>query len=129
MVVSLGILDDFDITYFNGKKIGEVAYGNPLAWAAERKYTVPAELVKAGKAVIATRIFDQWGEGGFNQPEDLLRVSVEGDASKSMSLAGQWKYSVEYEVKPPEKLPRPPSGPFMPDAPSAASNLWNGMVY
>ena len=54
-------IDDGDQTYFNGKLIG-----NTLGWNLERKYTIPKNLLKKGKNIIAFRITDTGGGGGFN---------------------------------------------------------------
>jgi len=129
LLVSLGILDDFDTTYFNGEKIGSIGSDNIYAWAAQRNYEVPARLVKSGKAVIATRIFDQWGEGGFSDPPDALAIGVKGDAKNRIPLAGPWKYKVEYSVDTPSRIPGQPVRPLAPTNPNMASNLFNGMVY
>jgi len=56
----LGAIDDEDVTYFNGTKIAEGSGYN-----VERTYTVPAELVKGGKALITVRVTDIEGEGGI----------------------------------------------------------------
>jgi sialate O-acetylesterase len=129
LTLSLGILDDFDATYFNGKEIGATPPENKFAWATQRNYTIPADTVKPGKAVIAVRIFDQWGEGGFSSGADELVLAVKDhERNMRIPLSGQWSYEVEYSVPQPDKLPLPPAAPPSPEAPSAASNLFNGMV-
>jgi len=126
--LNLGLLDDFDTTYFNGKQIGAIGADNKLAWATERKYKVPGELVKGGKATIATRIFDQWGDGGFSGPAASMHVGLAGDATKALPLAGPWRYEIEYAKPAPDPLPWPPAAPPSATAPNMASNLFNGMV-
>jgi sialate O-acetylesterase len=54
-------IDDVDQTYFNGKLIG-----NTLGWNLERKYIIPKRLLREGKNIIAFRISDTGGGGGFN---------------------------------------------------------------
>ena len=54
-------IDDGDQTYFNGKLIG-----NTLGWNLERKYTIPKDLLKKGRNILAFRITDTGGGGGFN---------------------------------------------------------------
>jgi beta-galactosidase len=63
--LSLGSLDDYDDTYFNGVRVGGIGKENANAWSAKREYSIPASLVKAGKNVIAVRIWDRYGGGGF----------------------------------------------------------------
>jgi sialate O-acetylesterase len=129
LVVSLGLVDDFDTTYFNGEKIGGIGPENIWAWAIGRKYTVAADKVKAGKATIAVRVFDRQAEGGFNQPALEMYVEVkDSKPPQRIPLAGPWKYEVEFSQPQPDKIEPAPPAPFSPDGPNAASNLFNGMV-
>ena len=59
--LNLGMIDDEDITYFNGVEIARGA-----GYMTPRTYTIPAKLVKAGKAVLAVRVSDFGGEGGIH---------------------------------------------------------------
>lgn len=59
-------IDDSDQTYFNGKLIG-----NTYGWNLERKYTIPKNILKKGRNIIAIRVTDTGGEGGFNSPIKL----------------------------------------------------------
>jgi hypothetical protein len=54
------------VTFWNGERVGGIGSENPAAWNTERNYTVPGRLVKAGRNVIAVRIWDHFGGGGFN---------------------------------------------------------------
>jgi sialate O-acetylesterase len=63
--LSLGTIDDFDETYFNGVRVGGVGAENPESYAVQREYTIPANLIKPGKNVIAVRVWDKFGGGGF----------------------------------------------------------------
>lgn len=83
--LSLGSLDDADITYFNGEKVGEGAGG------AERVYTIPGKLVRAGKNTITVRIMDQGAQGGFCSTPDKIFLEA---GSNPISLAGNWQYAV-----------------------------------
>ncbi len=76
--LSLGSVDDFDDTYFNGVRVGGIGKENNAAWGVKREYTIPANLVKAGKNVIAVRVWDRYGGGGFtsNVPAELLLQST-----------------------------------------------------
>ncbi|MGA2034799.1 MAG: sugar-binding domain-containing protein [Thermoguttaceae bacterium] len=65
MILALGALDDFDNTYFNGVEIGHTDMKTAAWWLAPRNYVVPGRLVKAGRNVIAVRLFDRFNEGGF----------------------------------------------------------------
>jgi hypothetical protein len=65
MVLTLGGLDDFDNTYFNGVEIGHTNAGTATWWLTPRNYVVPGKLIKAGRNVVAVRLFDRFSEGGF----------------------------------------------------------------
>lgn len=87
LVISLGPIDDIDQTYFNGELIGSVAY-----YSTDRVYTVPASKVKAGKAVIAVRVYDNGGGGGLYGDRSKLKFYSAGNENAAVSLAGAWKY-------------------------------------
>jgi beta-galactosidase len=81
--LSLGTIDDYDETYFNGVRVGGIGKEHPTPWSAVRDYTIPANLIKPGKNVIAVRVWDRFGGGGLTNtdPTSLLlqlpRVVVE----------------------------------------------------
>ncbi len=87
LVISLGPIDDIDQTYFNGELIGSVNY-----YSTDRVYTVPAAKVKAGKAVIAVRVYDSGGGGGIYGDPKKLKYYTAGNEKAAVSLAGQWKF-------------------------------------
>ncbi len=113
--LSLGALDDFDHTYFNGTLVGSIGPDNPTAAITPRLYTIPAKLLKPGRNLLAVRIFDQWGAGGFGGKRDQLSLSSGTD---SQPLAGLWKFKVELAL--PSRSPEN-SIPF--------TSLYNGMIY
>ena len=63
--LSLGQIDDYDATYFNGVRIGGFGAETPDSYGVQREYTIPANLIKPGKNVIAIRVWDKFGGGGF----------------------------------------------------------------
>lgn len=65
LTLSLGPIDDFDDTFFNGQLVGRTDGTVPDFYSAPRQYVVPATLVKPGANVLAVRIFDHFGDGGF----------------------------------------------------------------
>jgi len=78
----LGPIDDEDITWVNGVKVGEIAF-----WMADRTYTVPAGVLKKGKNTIVVRIKDNSSVGGMYGQADQLSLEVGG---KKYALAGDW---------------------------------------
>jgi sialate O-acetylesterase len=86
LTLSLGPVDDTDETYVNGVKVGNTNQG-----ALVRNYVVPAGTLKPGRNVIAIRVEDYGGGGGFTAKEDQFRLSGSG---KEISLAGDWKFRI-----------------------------------
>jgi len=74
LVLDLGVIGDYDISYFNGREVGKVDAENDEAWGYERKYIVPAEITKEGENVIAIRVFDVYGKGGILGSENEMRI-------------------------------------------------------
>jgi sialate O-acetylesterase len=100
LVLNLPPIDDQDVTYFNGAKIGSVGRETPNSYMVPRKYVVPGSLVRAGRNVIAVRVFDSAGEGGFGRG-GAMSVGPAGAAESSLiSLRGTWDYKVELALEP-----------------------------
>ena len=72
LVLDLGVIDDADVTYVNGTKVGgmgSVASRNALAWNLDRRYLVPATLLKQDEPnLIAVQMRDYGGPGGMFGP-------------------------------------------------------------
>jgi sialate O-acetylesterase len=103
LVLNLTAIDDYDVAYFNGTKIGETGRETPDSYMISRKYSVPGSLVRPGQNVIAVRVFDRAGEGGFGRAGEMsLGVNgVDGvDGARRISLRGAWDYKVELAFEP-----------------------------
>jgi sialate O-acetylesterase len=86
-ILSLCKIDDEDITYMNGVKVGSTNQ-----WDAKRNYPIPSNVLKVGKNVIAIRVVDHSGGGGiFGEPADL-KLNLD---NIDIPLSGKWKYQVE----------------------------------
>lgn len=90
LVLSLGIIDDYDRTYFNGHLIGEIAENNSNNTNLRRKYNVPSELLAEGINVIAIQVRDIEGCGGFPSIKDDLYLEQLGNSVTRIPLAGEW---------------------------------------
>lgn len=60
VVLWLGKIDDCDVTFVNGIKVDETCVYDKV-----RRYVIPAKLLKEGKNVIAVKVLDTGGGGGF----------------------------------------------------------------
>ncbi len=116
MTVSLGAIDDEDITYLNGTKIGEMK-----VWDHARDYKIDGSLVKAGKNVLAVRVKDHRKVGGFSaKPDDMFLQS----GKNKIAIAGQWLYKISFDLS---SMPR---GPHLPGRINAhtPTSLYSGMI-
>jgi len=84
-ILNLGMIDDADSTYFNGEKVGN----SPNKYAF-RKYTIPARLLKEGVNIIAIRIVDTDGLGGF-VPDKKYNMLLD---NQEIDLTGDWQYQI-----------------------------------
>jgi sialate O-acetylesterase len=131
LVLNLGPIDDFDTTYFNGTQVGTTGGPDmPNAYTVARSYTVPGALVRAGRNLIAVRVFDRSGGGGFAAVPGQMALAPPGAQSKdAVSLEGAWAYKVEVEFKPIQpdysRMPAQPPGPNNQNSPSM---LYNAML-
>lgn len=96
LTVNLGAIDDIDVTFLNGHRIGAI---EELGfYQTERNYTVASEIVKAGEAVLTVKMIDPIGSGGFISNASVLSIHPSDDSSIALSLAGDWKYKVAAEI-------------------------------
>ena len=68
----LGAIDDFDVTFVNGVQVGQVDKNTLGFWAYQRCYRIPGHLLKNGRNLIAVRVFDHFGGGGFTGPKEKM---------------------------------------------------------
>ncbi len=127
VVLELGAIDDHDTTYLNGQSVGSLGPETADAWSKLRRYEIPAGVLKPGRNVIAVRVFDILGQGGFGGPADVMRLT---GANTSIPLAGTWRMKVERAMTPQETslmtaAPEPPVGD---DHPWTPSGLYHGMI-
>jgi sialate O-acetylesterase len=120
--LGLGAIDDFDTTYLDGNYVGATGIETSHYWESPRRYPIPASLVHGGRAVLAVRVWDHGGWGGFTGPADAMWIAPLGaSATERISLASDWRFKVEIA------RPSMPSGPSGAD-PNAPSVLYNGMI-
>ena len=83
--VFLGRIVDADALYINGKQVGNTTYQYP-----QRRYTIPAGILKAGKNLFVVRVTNNFGKGGFvpDKPYELIA------GNDTIDLKGYWDYKV-----------------------------------
>jgi sialate O-acetylesterase len=86
ITVSLGMIDDNDITYVNGLRIGSTnSYNTP------RTYQVPPGVFKPGKNIIAVRVEDTGGGGGFYGDSSVIQLKTETGV---IHLGSSWSFRI-----------------------------------
>ncbi len=112
LTLHLGAIDDDDITWFNGQRVGETQ-----GYTKNRTYELPAEAVKSGENTIIVRVQDNGGGGGIYGPTEEMYLEQNGQ-KLSVDLAGSWQYDVSQEP------PLPASGGLQ----NQPATLYNGMI-
>lgn len=112
-VLAIGVADEIDQTFVNGRGIGS-GYGG-----GERTYALPAGVLHAGDNLIAINVLNTWSAGGLTGPSSSRALRL-ADGS-SVALDGSWEYRVV-----PLEAGTPPLAPWM-SAPGKTT-LFNGMV-
>lgn len=85
--IYLSLIDDRDETYINGTLVGSGNTNN-----ISRQYPVPEGILKEGANVVAIRLTDNSGNGGFfGKPSELILTC----AGRMIPLAGDWSYKIE----------------------------------
>lgn len=130
LVIELGTIDDFDDTYFNGRRLGGVDNSREYWYAVPRRYVVPPALISSEANSISVRVFDQSGTGGFTGAEDTMRIFPADGSGKAIPLAGTWLSKIEQKIAPrdPATVGVEPDRPYGPGHPWSPGSLWNGMV-
>jgi sialate O-acetylesterase len=81
----LGRIVDADALYINGQQVGNTTYMYP-----QRRYAVPAGLLKPGKNLFVVRVTNNSGKGGF-VPDKPYYLFAGND---TVDLKGYWDYKV-----------------------------------
>ena len=95
LVLTLGPIDDTDVTYFNGVQVGSIGYDTKEYWAVPRVYDIPAELVKAGRATIAIRVFNYDAGSGLFGPAETWKLALKDQPGKRLPPANGWRHRRE----------------------------------
>jgi sialate O-acetylesterase len=85
ITLGVGMVDDEDQTWVNGKRAGEGS-----GWNTPRVYHIAPKALHAGKNTLAVRVNDLGAGGGIHGDASLLFVQPEGGARRP--LATTWKF-------------------------------------
>ena len=84
-------IDDMDLIYVNGNKVGGFAGANYSN--SKRAYKVSKRLLNKGANTIAIRTIDIGGQGTFKGP-----MLLSSDSGSKISLTGYWSYRMAAEI-------------------------------
>ena len=87
----LGRIVDADVLYVNGQQVGSTGYMYP-----QRRYNIPAGLLKTGKNLLVVKVTNTNGKGGF-VPDKPYYLFSEND---TIGLTGYWQYKVGEVFEP-----------------------------
>jgi sialate O-acetylesterase len=110
-ILSLGKIDDNDETYVNGIWVGATKN-----WAEKRIYHVQPGVFKTGKNIIAVRVEDTGGGGGFYEDSAAITLKTENGI---IPLGDNWHFRIA-------KIAGNGGGVGPNDYPSL---LYNAMIY
>lgn len=89
VTLELGMIDDSDVTWVNGRLVGHIDDG----WNRPRHYRVPASALHAGRNTLAIRVDDLGAGGGvYGEPSDL---AIRPDGARRRAFAGPWLFRPE----------------------------------
>ncbi len=117
LVIELGPIDEMDVTYLNGRKVGSSLH--PVDWDKPRVYKIPGHLVTEKECALTLRIVNTRGQGGLmGKPGELKIYPMENAGKNALMLDGTWKFKVTYRFP---KLPQTAN-------PKTPTVLFNGMI-
>lgn len=105
--------DDDDMIWINGNYVGETKGYN-----VERHYTIPAKFLKKGENLITIRVFDGAGNGGIYGDDSFALKS----GKQTVSLAGNWKYTIGTDLKDL------PAKPYLAQGQNRPAAIYNAMI-
>jgi sialate O-acetylesterase len=114
-----------ETVYWNGHEIGKVTLESYPGNNAPRRYTVPAQYMKSGKAVIALRVFSPLEPASVTGQIERMTVGP-------IVLGGHWRVRKEYEfarLAPGEESGKPDSLVFFPGLHTISTCLFNDMIH
>ena len=89
--VFLGRIVDADVLYINGRQVGNTTYQYP-----QRRYNVPADVLRSGKNIFVIKVTNTAGKGGFVPDKPYLLIA----GLDTLNLKGFWQYKVGEVYRP-----------------------------
>lgn len=113
-LLHLGAIDEIDMTWING-----VPLAQSFGWGANRDYSVPAGMLRAGRNEVVINIYSGWDAGGMYGPADAIRLEMKDGSS--LALGDGWSFQ-----KTPKDAEAPPRAPWL--AIGGITTIGNAMI-
>jgi len=113
-LLSLGGIDEVDLTWVNGNFIG-----TEFGWGTERNYAMPRGVLGAGDNQVVVNVLSTWGDGGMVGPADRVRLEFAEGGVRPMGEG--WEY-----LKLPAEHGMPPRAPW--ESITGVTGLFNAMI-
>lgn len=84
LILSIDLLARDVIVYLNGREIGRTNNPNGITG-----YKIPSNAIKAGKNVLAIRMYENWGSARIGTPETISSITSP-DKKVNIPLTGEW---------------------------------------
>jgi sialate O-acetylesterase len=112
--LALGAINQVDQTWINGR-----AVGNTFGYGTERRYAVPAGVLRAGDNTLVINVLSTYGGGGLLEGGEKRALILGG--GESIALDGPWTYRMA-----PTAVGYPPRAPW--EAIGGFGTLFNAMI-
>lgn len=124
--LSIGLVDEVDQTWVNGRAVGNtsgfvdgILAANRKRPGPERLYYLPAGSLKAGDNIIVVNVLDTYGSGGLHGPAEKRALQL-ADGTV-LPLDGEWRYQI-----PPGDVGPAPRAPW--EAVAGLTTIYNAMI-
>lgn len=121
--LEIGPIDDMDMVWFNGHKIGEhleLGY-----WDKPREYEIPASVIQSGENNITIRVVDNMGGGGLWGTDNQYMIRPADKSDEPINFAGSWFYQIGLDLAGKQPMPTAPTASKDQYTPTM---LYNGML-
>ena len=127
LLLELGSIDDSDIVWFNGIRIGSTVESH----AARRRYDIKSRMVKPGTATITVLAIDSGGAGGLTGPANVMQIRPivsQENTTQNVSIAGTWKWQKGAVHSGPRPRSQPEEVRAPGTRPTSYAALYKGMI-
>ena len=127
LVMNLGIVNDVDKAYVNGKLVGSTGCDTEVYWSNMRSYTIPEGVTHAGDNVVAVVADNHYMTGGANYmdfPITLGKTTIKGITG--LRFTRLFAVPNDFPIRP--NPPQTGDDMSSPTSPNYPSTLFNALL-